>query len=1026
MSFLNPRGRDEFFVLSRFHAASLTIFLLSITVLVQTGFAQPEDRRSDQTFATTLDHFQSGLFSVAADEFAEFRRSHPDHGRISDALYYEAESRLALGQKDEAVRLLTEFEASFPYHPFSFQARLTLGQHFFEEGDHENAIRTLALVLDKSPTDEQAAKALYWMGEASIRAGRDDEGLNYFRRAADEYQRTNTAPRAAYALAFNEVRIGRYEDASRSFEELAARFPSSPLSQNIGLALAEVYYEINDFTRAVDEIERRLPNLSGTAEDRAIFLLAESYNQLRQSPRAILNYRRITNGDTQNPYYRRALYGLAWNYHHEGTYEWAADNFGQVYATDQRADGLSAQAMYYEAVNRKLERNTDEAAVIFRNFATNWPDHDLADNGWFELGILYYELNLWREANQAFEEVIDRYTDSDLMGEALLHRGNTFIALGDFDAALEMFNRAIDLQAAPLALKEEIIFQKAWLLYRNRKYRESAPGFLDLFEQNTDAAKAGESLFWAAESYFQLNNYSRADRLFRQYLREFPSGRHMDAAHYALGWTYFKQEDYQRAIPEFERFLSAYRDETGSVPYRSDAQLRLADSYFALKQYPDAVRVYGRLAGDGDDYALYQIGQAYSNAGDTFEAISTLRRLLEEYPVSEWREEAQYSLGYLYFLSQDYEQAIAAYKQLIQTYPRDPLAAKAQYGIGDAFFNEGRLGASVDAYNEVLQNYPNSPFTSDAAAGIQFALMASGNEDQADVIIDAFAANNPNSPVIDQLLFRQAEVKYQSGRIDEALAEFHRFVEEAIQEDLMPDAYYYLGIIYSDRNEKTTAMTSFRQVVERHSESDRFVESSKLLGNLLLESGDVTEAEIVFRRLESLHSDDAGVVAAARYGRSQALSRLGRSDEAETLLRDAIAAAPDSDESTPAHLGLARIIHSRGEVSEAETIFERVVSRSRDETGAEALYLLGSSQLERSAPELAVETLGRMPVLYAGYANWVARGYLKQAKSLEALNNRGEARRIYEMVITLYPDSEFSSVAEQEKDRLNKRRTDRL
>ena len=195
----------------------------------------------------------------------------------------------------------------------------------------------------------------------------------------------------------------RYEDASRSFEDLAARFPSSPLAQNIGLALGEVYYEINEFGRAIDEIETRLPNLSGPANDRAVFLLAESYNQLRNSSSAILNYRKLTDGDKLNPYFRRALYGLAWNYHHEGSFEWAADNFGLVHAADETDDDLSAQAMYYEAVNRKVERNTDEAARLFGSFVTTWPDHELADNGWFELGVLFYELNMWRDANSAFE-----------------------------------------------------------------------------------------------------------------------------------------------------------------------------------------------------------------------------------------------------------------------------------------------------------------------------------------------------------------------------------------------------------------------------------------------------------------------------------------------------------------------------------------------------------------------------------------------------------------------------------------------
>src|SRR5690606_8711796 len=106
-----------------------------------------------------------------------------------------------------------------------------------------------------------------------------------------------------------------------------------------------------------------------------------------------------------------------------------------------------------------------------------------------------------------------------------------------------------------------------------------------------------------------------------------------------------------------------------------------------LKRYPEAIDFYQRIGEAGGDYALYQVGQAYYNANDAFQAISTFRDLLARYPQSNWREEAQYSLGYLYFLNQDYEQAVAAYQELIDTFPRDPLAAKAQYGIGDAYFN---------------------------------------------------------------------------------------------------------------------------------------------------------------------------------------------------------------------------------------------------------------------------------------------------------------------------------------------------
>ncbi|MCH8276107.1 MAG: tetratricopeptide repeat protein [Bacteroidetes bacterium] len=456
------------------------------------------------------------------------------------------------------------------------------------------------------------------------------------------------------------------------------------------------------------------------------------------------------------------------------------------------------------------------------------------------------------------------------------------------------------------------------------------------------------------------------------------------------------------------------------MPYRSDARLRLADSYFALKKFADAVRVYGRMAGDGDDYALYQIGQAYSNAGDAFEAISTFRRLLDEYPVSEWRQEAQYSLGYLYFLNQDFEQAIGAYNLLIEDYPRDPLAAKAQYGIGDALFNAEDLNGAVRAYEQVLRKFPNSPFTADAAAGIQFALLALGDEDRGDAIVDSFAVSNPDSPVIDQLLFRRAEVKYQSGQVVEALAEFQRFIRNARQETLLPEAYYYLGSIYAEKGAVIEASSYFGQLIERYPDSPRFAESARRLGHLYLQTGEFAEAERIFDLMESHHEDDAGVIAEARYGKSLALNALGRSEEAEFLLRDAIQAAPDSDESTPAYLGLARLHLERGELEEADRLFELVVRRSRDETGAEALYLLGDMALEHVSPQAAVETLGRMSTLYAGYPEWMAQAYLTQAEAFEQMGDPGEAVLLYDLILSTYPDSPWSEIAIREKARLER------
>lgn len=1018
---IHPRGLS---VTSPFHsistrAASLFVFGLICLLLSSTAaLAQPADRSASELFQEGLHQFNNNLFANAARSFEAFGTTYPDHHRAPDAMYHQAESYLALGREDDAIRLLRAFEERYPRHPYAFGTRLSLGKYFFEEADYDRAILTLEQVLEGSPTDEQASIALYWMGESAYQLNRPDEAIGYLERIVRDYPRSEVAPRAAYAIAFNQVQLGRYDQAAASFERLDRQFASSPFASNLGLALAEVYYEIEEFDRAAGEIERRLPNLTGEARDRAIFLLAESQNQTRNSEQAIVNYRHFTEGDPSSPYFERALYGLAWNYHHEGAWQWAADNFQRV--VDEEYGPLEGESAYYVGVNLRRAEDLPGAVRAYRSFVETFPQHRLADRGWLELGVTLYELRRWSDARDAFRNLVSEHPDSPVAGEGWKHLGNTEVALGNFDGAHDAFDAAIDLGSVDAGLASEIIFQKAWLNYRNRVYDEAARDFMDLFTSNPSAPGAGDALFWAAESHFQTGQFPVAENLFTRYLRDYSSGQHADAAQYALGWTYFRQAKYGDAIPRFERFLDTFRDDGGTVPYRTDARLRLADSYFALKRYPEAVRVYGQLAASGDDYSVYQIGQAYSNSGDAFEAMSTFRNLLQEYPASEWREEARYQLGYLFFLNQEYEQAIVEYDDLIASYPLDPLAAKAQYGKGDAYFNAGDVDAAVREYQRVLTDYTDSPFVADAAAGIQFALMAAGQEDRADVLVDSLANALDGSAASDQLRFRQAEAKYQAGLVDEAIGDFIVFLDRATDAMLMADALYYLGQAYESKSIQDQAIVSYRRVVEDHADSPRAAPSAGALGHLLLDAGNVSEAESMFRFMERSSGGDQRLRAQALYGLSLALAQQGRSAEAEQLLREVVEGTDPSDATFPAWLGLARIAESNGNTIEAERLYDMVASRARDESGAEALFLLGDMQIRQGRLNEGIETLSRMQALFAGYPQWLSRSLFVQAGAFETQGNTGQAVRLYETIVAMYPDGNEVEPAQARLEALNR------
>jgi TolA-binding protein len=992
------------------HSLLIPLLLLA----VQTAGAQPAAETEDQAFALALRAFEEHRYQSAADRFERFEDVFGESSLVPDALYYRGAALLASGLDEQAVAVLSSFEMRYPEHPRAYEARLALGRYYFETGNAAEAIRTLGTVISRDPPDDLAARALYWMGDAAIQMGDTGAALGYYERSSN-YLATDTAPAALYARAYTLIRQGEYERGAEAFELLAARYPDSGFSLTVGLALAEAYYELGDYLSTVSEIRRRLPRLNPELHEKAFFLLAESYNQLRDSENSIVYYQRFTEENPDSPYYRRARFGLGWNYHYEEAYQWAADEFAQV--RDGSGDELDREALYYEGVNRKLSAQPYEAVDRFREYADRFPDGPLADHAFFELGLVQYALGQWGEASESFGRLISGYRRSSLLGEAFLHRGNTLIALGDFDAALLAFDQAIERNAAGSRLRDEVVFQKAWLLYRREAYQESAQAFADLLESEPSGEKAAESLFWNAESLFQLDRFESAGTLFRRYLEDYPNDKHAEAARYALGWTYFRQSRYADAIPQFEAFLRTHQGSSETIPYEADAKLRLADSHFALKQYAQAIRVYGGLASDGDDYSLYQIGQAYANAGDPFEAISTFRRLLELFPVSEWREESRYSLGYLFFLNGEYTQAISAFEDLIRAHGLHPLAAKAQYAIGDAYFNAGRLEEAVEAYLRVLRVYPQSAFATDAARGVQFALIATGDDDRSTAIIDSFSTANPTSPLVDELRFRRAEVRYQSGQPADALDDLLTFVRTAQDDHLLSEAYFYLGTIYAEQGEAREAETYLSQVVRRYPDGNRKVDAAIRLGRIFLDSGRLERAEEAF-------SDAAGAAteasqrAEAIYGRAMALEGLGNAAEAERVLQEAVDSAPDDPAMMPAHLGLGRIYEERGFQERARGEYRIAASGSRGEPGAEALYRIGSMLRRAGDSRGAIAELDRMPTLFAGYTEWMAKAYLEQGLAFREMGDNGEAVRLFETVIEFYPDRPEAELASTERDRI--------
>lgn len=979
--------------------------------------AQREVPRPEHAFASAVQLYEQRLYPEAASALSAFRSAHPSHVAAPQTLYLEARSALAQEDGSDTRRLLDRLQQKYPAHPRAQTAKLGLAQYYLDQGTPQKAKSLLQVIATAPNSPTEGARALYLLGRTEQKQGNPDTALPYFKRIYSRYPNAELAPAALYAQATTQVRQKRYDQATTSFERLGERYADSPFAQNLGTVLGEVYYRVGQYENAATELQQRLPNLQGTERIRALFLLGEAYSQLDRGEAAVTQYRQVLEEAPNGSYATPARYGLARRYYASDRYDAAAKAFAKVRATDAP---LAPRATYYEAVNRTLLGAQKQALQLYRTYLKTAEDDRLATEARFEEGLLLYQQQQYGEAAAAFQTVTQEGAAPDeRVGEAYYWLGNASLASDQLDRALDAYTQAVERGAASESAKVEVRFQKAWALYQNGRYGEAGPIFRSLAEDYPETDRGQDALFWGADTFYQQDRYRRAQALFQRFLDTEPAGPKRAGAQYALAWTHFKQRRFEPAARRFRQFLAVDGGRPDSnIPYGQDARLRLADCYFALKRYEDAIAAYDRVRGTGTEYALYQAGKALYYANRSDEALDRLQRFAERSPDSPRRPDALYQIGDIHFQQQRYEAARKAFRRLQNEYPDHARAAQALYAIGDTYYNAGEMKEAVQAYRTVLETYPETSSASEAASSLFFALNAAGQADRAEDLIASIAENTPNADLGERLRYHRARAAYQRGASKRALELFRTFVRTASTSSLIPDAYYYLGLLHADLDQYAEAKNYLQQLKEQYPENDHHAEGSLRLGEIHLDQGAYKKAVDAYRTAAESEQTSEELPAQARYGQSKALLQLGRTDEAETLLTTIVETENRGPFQDAARLGLARVRENQGRTADALDLYRRVVKSSESETGAEALYRLGRQLRTQGQAQTAVQELERMPSLFAGYPEWEARALLEQARAYRDLGETGQAVQLYDEVRESFSGTPFAKTAREEKQSL--------
>lgn len=203
------------------------------------------------------------------------------------------------------------------------------------------------------------------------------------------------------------------------------------------------------------------------------------------------------------------------------------------------------------------------------------------------------------------------------------------------------------------------------------------------------------------------------------------------------GVRFSEKGNYEKAV---ERFKDVLRNHPLSeqVP---DAQILLADTYYAMKEYEDASSYYTEFVTLHPThikapYAQFRKGMSYfkgvltidRDQSTTKKAILAFNDLTSNYPLSVYSNKAttmaiflkerlavrEFYVGNFYFKSRNYKGALGRFEHILNKYPNSNVIDKSLFYTGESYFALGEHSLAKEAFARLINDFPESPFTDQA------------------------------------------------------------------------------------------------------------------------------------------------------------------------------------------------------------------------------------------------------------------------------------------------------------------------